>query len=290
VQDYEDFYDTAETVWQVLWSPRTPEHLVQLVSMLKGGRNEQLLVFLMDEVDALLQHDQRNQERLFRVCRALSQEGQCRFVFCGGRFLHTQQHNPDSALFNFCQTIHLSYLKPRDTARIVAEPMQEMGIAFEEPNTLIQRIVDLSACHPNLVQYICHELIVKINARGERLIRLSDLDDIEGSAEFGAYFAEVMWVNTTALERLITLLMLDQSSISMPQIQAALRQHGLDIAPADIERALQGLVFCSILSKDGQSYSFATPAFPSIVAVTQDVTALIERTLQEVASPTGVEA
>jgi hypothetical protein len=290
VQDYEDFYDTAETACRVPWLPRTPEHLVELVSALKGGRNEQLLVFLLDEVDALLQYDRTNHERLLRVCRALSQEGRCRFVFCGGRLLHAQQHSASSALFDFCHTIHLSYLKPPDTARIVAEPMQEMGIAFEEPNTLIQRIVDLSACHPNLVQYVCHQLIVHVSGRGDRLIRLSDVDDIERSTKFGAYFAELMWGNTTPLERLVTLLMLDQSSMTMPQIVAALREKGLDITLTEIERALQGLTFCSILSQDGQSYSFAAPAFPSIVTVTQDVTALTERMLQDVASCAGTEA
>ncbi len=290
VQDYQDFYDNAQTVWQLPCSSPTPEYLVQLVSMVKGGRNEQLLVFLLDEVDALLQYDQTNQERLFRVCRALSQEGHCRFVLCGGRVLHSQQHNPNSALFNFCHTIHLSYLKPRDAARIVAEPMQEMGIAFEEANTLIQRVVDLSACHPNLVQYVCHQLIVRINARGDRMIRLSDLDNIERSPEFGAYFAEVMWGNTTSLERLITLLMLGQGGISAPQIDALLREHGLGIARSDLEGALQGLIFCSILIKDGQSYSFSTPAFASIVTVTQDVTALIQRALTDVSSHAGVDA
>jgi len=284
VQDYEDLITSAETAWSVSWTPRTPEHLVQLVSMVKARRREQLPVFLMDEVDALLQYDQTNQERLFRVCRALSQEGKCRFVFCGGRILYALQHNPDSALFNFCQTIHLGYLKPRDTARIVAEPMQEMGIALEEPNTLIQRIVDLSACHPNLVQYICHQLIVQINARGERSIRLSDLDAIQHSTEFGTYFAEVMWGNATALERLITLLMLDQSSITVPQVEAALRAQGLDIGRTDVERALWGLIFSSILSREGQSYTFAAPAFASIVAVTQDVQALIARAVQDVSS------
>jgi len=290
VQNYEDFYDAAQAVWHVSWSPRTPERLVQLVSAVRAGRDEQLPVFLLDEVDALVQYDRANQERLSRVFWALSQENQCRFIFCGGRVLHARQQSASSALFNFCHMIHLNYLKPPETARIVAEPMREMGIAFEEPNTLIQRIVDLSACHPNLVQYICHQLIIQINRRGDRLIRLRDADNIERSSEFSAYSAELMWANTTPLERLIMLLMLDQSSMTMPQIVAAMRENGLDIALIEIEPALQGLIFCSILRQDGQSCSFAAPAFPSIVTVTQDVAALTERTLQDVVSCTGADA
>jgi hypothetical protein len=289
VQDYEGFFDTAESVWQVSWLPRTPEHLVRLVSMVKGGRDRPSLVFLLDEVDALVHYDRMNRGRLFRVCRALSLDDQCRFVFCGGRFLHTQQHSPSSPLVSFCQPIHLGHLEPRDAARMVAEPMQEMGIALEAPSTLIQRIVDLSVCHPNLVQYICHQLIVRINLRGDRLIRLSDLGDIERSTEFAAYFAEVMWGDATPLERLVTLLMLDQGSATVAEMEAALRDRGLDPAPAHTERALQGLLFCSVLSKNGPSYSFTTPAFASIVTVTQDVTALIERSVEDVVIQTGLD-
>jgi hypothetical protein len=250
------------------------------VARLKEQHQGQVVIILLDEVDALLGHDIENEERLFKGLRALAQEGRCRFVFCGGRTLAARLHDSGSALFNFCQTVRLGYLGPRDTGRIVLEPMQEMGIGFEDASALIQRVIDLSACHPNLVQYICQQLILQINARGDRFIQLSDLDDIESSQPFSEYFLEVMWGSAGALERLITLLALDQTQINPTGIKAALRTHGLDVSLAAIEKALTGLVFCSILNREGNEYSFTTPAFPSILTVTQDVNALLEQTVQ----------
>jgi photosystem II stability/assembly factor-like uncharacterized protein len=280
VQNYRDFCDATETMWRVVWSDGSPDKWMQLVESIRQEQEGRLVVFLFDEVDALLKHDIANQERLLKGFRAGAQEGCCRFVLCGGRILDACLHDPDSALFNFCHIIQLAYLSARDTGRIVLEPMQAMGIGFEDAGKLMQRIVDLSACHPNLVQYICQQLIVRLNARGDRLITLADLEDIANSTEFSEYFVEVMWGNATALERLITLLMLDRPSITLSQIGTALREHGVEVSLSVLGQALDGLVLCSILNKVGQEYSFAAPGFPSILTVTQDVEALLQQTMQ----------
>jgi len=287
VQNYRDFCDATGTIWKLAWSERCPEHLVQLAARMKQEHEGQLAVILLDEVDTLLQYDSLNQERLFKTFRALAQEGCCRFIFCGGRILYASLHDSGSALFNFCHVMRLGYLNPRDTGRIVLEPMQEMGIGFEDASKSMQRVIDLSACHPNLVQYICQELIVQINSRGDRLITLADLDTIESSSQFSEYFVKVMWGNSTALERLITLLILDEPSVTPAQIAAALCKHGVEVSSTAIEQALDGLVFCSILTKEEQEYYFTAPAFPSVITAIQDVESLIERTIQDLHSTTA---
>ena len=239
------------------------------------------LVILLDEVDALLKYDGGNGERLFKIFRALSQEAYCRFVFCGGQVLYVRLHDPDSALFNFCSVIRLSYLTARDTGRIVVEPMQEMGIGFEDVSRLVQGIMELSSCHPNVVQYICQELILRINARGDRFIALADLEAIASSSQLGEYMIEVMWGNTNALERLITLLMiLERPSATLAQIEAALQARGVDVPTPAVQEALDTLVLYSVLNEEDGVYSFTAAAFPSVVAATQDVDLLVERAIQ----------
>jgi hypothetical protein len=290
VQNYHDFCDATETMWKVAWSERCPEQWMQLVDSV-GQQGAGQLVILLDEVDALLKHDISNQERLLKAFRAVAQAGSCRFVLCGGKVLAAGLHDSDSALFNFCHTIRLTYLSPRDTGCIVLEPMQEMCIGFEDAGKLMQRIVDLSACHPNLVQYVCQQLIVRLHARGDRLITLADLESIASSTPFSEYFVQVMWGNTTPMERLIALLMLDQPSITVNQAETLLRERGVEVGPSPTEHALEGLVLCSILNREGLEYYFAAPAFPSIVTVTQDVEALLRRTMQDLRDkmPAGVQ-
>jgi hypothetical protein len=89
-----------------------------------------------------------------------------------------------------------------------------------------------------------------------------------------------MWGNATALERLVTLLMLDRPSFTLAQVETALREQGLEVSSAAAEQALDGLVLCSILNKEEQEYDFTAPAFPLVVTVTQDVESLVERTTQ----------
>jgi photosystem II stability/assembly factor-like uncharacterized protein len=295
IQSYDDFGNAFETVLQIAPANHSPEEIRRLIARMRRQvarpdapgpdhappNQRRNLVILLDEVDALLKYDSSNGERLFKIFRALSQEAYCRFVFCGGKVLHVRLHDPDSALFNFCNVICLTYLTARDTGRIVVEPMQEMGIGFEDASRLVQGIIGLSSCHPNVVQYICQELILRINARGDRFVTQADLDAIANSSRLGDYMIEVMWGNTNALERLITLLIvLDRPSATLAQIETALHARGLDVPTAAVEEALDTLVLYSVLNEEDGVYSFTAAAFPSVVAATQDVDLLVERAIQ----------
>ena len=282
VQSYEDFCDTIETVWKLTLHDCSPESFMRLIARVKQEREGQLVVILLDEVDALLKYDAANQERLFKVFRALAQEGHCRFIFCGERVLYARLHDSASAFFNFCNIIRLSYLSPRDTGRVILEPLQEMGLDLEDSSKLVRGIVDLSACHPNIVQYICQELIALINQRGDRVITLADLDSIAASNRFNEYLIEVMWGNSTALERLITLLILAKSGVTLAQINEALREHGVKVSSAVLEQALDGLVLGSVLDKEEQEFRFAAAPFPAAISASLDVPSLIERLAQQV--------
>ena len=268
VTNYREFFETIAIKCQVqVGSMESPDVLRRVVVRLrqKGG-NGNTIVFLLDEVDSLLLFDLQQQSRLFRVFRALSQEGLCRFVFCGERQLAGALHDSSSPLFNFCSTLRLSYLLARDVRRIVQEPMTEMGVSFEEYEALPDDIIELSSCHPNLVQAICQMLIVRINEREDRIIRRDDLSEVRASDEFREFFLEVTWGDATTLERLITVLMVREPSFAVFEVREALAAQGLDLPRQRIESALEGLELFSILEKEGSRYSFATRSFVPIVS------------------------
>jgi hypothetical protein len=132
-----------------------------------------------------------------------------------------------------------------------------------------------------VVQYICQQLILELDAREDRVVTSTDLDTIAGSPEFGENIVKVIWGSTTPMERLITLLMLNRPSITAVELQALLREHGLGTGLPEIGRALDGLILCSILNQDGPHCYFAAPAFPSTITITQDVQALLDKTIQD---------
>jgi hypothetical protein len=170
---------------------------------------------------------------------------------------------------------------PDEARRVVTDPMQDMGVALDD-DRLADRIVELAAGHPNIVQYICQKLIERINLRRERLITRVDLSALSQSAQFAEYFAEVSWGEASALERLITLLMLEHPEVTLGEMAETLRARDLRISPAQLENALDDLCLFSILRRDGPKYTFAARAFPEVLRRSQDVYGLVLSFTEEI--------
>jgi len=281
VISHADFFGALALVCQVEIDSSSPEVLRRVILRLRRQRREGTIVLLLDEVDKMLAYDMQHQMHLFGVFRGASQEGLCRFVLCGERRLHGALHDPNSPLFNFANTMRLSYLTERDTRRVIQEPMATMGLAFEDQDALLEGIVELSSCHPNLVQAICQMLVVQVNARGDRVIRRDDLARVRASDEFREFFFEVTWGNATPLERLISVLMAEASSFGAADVRQALVARGCSVSNAEVEAALDGLGLFSILRKQGSIYSFEPKSFPVILAESQLAEGFIEGLLEE---------
>lgn len=282
VSNYTEFFNALAVACQVSVGPAVPDELRHIILRLRRRSEGQTIVLLLDEVDGLLAFDLRNQTRLFRMLRALSQEGLCHFVFCGQRELHRAIHDSKSPLFNFASVIRLSYLPIADVRRIVMEPMATIGIRFEDAEATVKGVADLSSGHPNIVQEICQMLIKRINDRHDRTITVSDLEHIRADDEFRDLFFEVVWGDATALERLITLLEMNASDFQPSEIRQALAERGCDVSLSEIESALDDLVLFSIFQKQGNRYSFSVRSFPQIMAESNLAGAFIEGLIEDV--------
>jgi hypothetical protein len=276
VKTPEAFFEAATTIWRVHPLIRSAEDFRRYVVYQREENADEPVVVLLDEVDALLSYDlEHGDGTLFGLFRAMSQERHCRFVFCGERVLHNQLHAAHSPLFNFCDVIHLGYLREHAARRIILEPMQAMGVSIQDQEEVVYEIINLSSCHPNLVQYLCQQLILEANARHTRQITPADLDKVRHSSSFHEYFLEVTWGNTSALEQVITLLIADREKVSFGDIQEELTQHGFAVPQEALEAAIAGLRLYSILLKEGQQYRFASGAFPEVVQESQEVDVLL---------------
>ncbi len=271
VQDYATFFEAVSTIWDARLPGQTPQNFRSMVADLAREWRRGTIVILLDEVDALLQYDMQHQETLFRVFRALSQEARCRFVFCGERVLDGRLHAPDSPLFNFCDVIHLSYLDRKSARRIIKDPMADMGIDFEDVDTTVMRIMDVSSCHPNIVQYISQRLIQAINAQSSRVIKLADLDAVTGSGTFQEFLLEVVWGNATTLEKMISLLMIPQPVTTLGRLDEGLEQLGVQPSRRQLEEAMKGLCLYSIVRKEPEGYVFDHQMFPKAAQVHLDI-------------------
>jgi hypothetical protein len=231
-------------------------------------------VLLIDEVDDLLAFDADRGYPLSNGWRMLSFNKDCGFVFAGSRVLTRAMRDADSPFFNFPREIRVGFLQP-DTARaMVSGPMDELGIELEPRQEFLDRILYLSSCHPNLVQFICAGLIRQISARGERRIDLDNLAEVEAGGEFANYYLETLWGQTNSLERAITILG-NPAGFTMPDVETALAEHGFKASRRAVKEALDMLTIYSVLRRRGRTYTFAPASFPHILRGTQEVDFLL---------------
>jgi hypothetical protein len=247
------------------------QRLIESVSRNSRGRK---IVFLFDEVDELLAEDIMNHELLFRTFRKIAQQNLCRFIFSGSKTLVKRIRHPDSPFFNFCQEMRIGILEGRSAKELIVGPMRDMGIAFDNENLIVRNILELSSCHPNLIQYICQELIAWINDKKTRLISVKYLDGMINSLKVYNYFLNTIWGQSTAFEKLIVYLMLDQPSFGLEDLKRELTKRNIDTD--NLQDSLNALELYSILDNKAGRYELVYKNLPRLIRQNSRLNDLIE--------------
>lgn len=276
--DHEDFFRALADEFDLSGRESDPLVFRELVKECQVAEGAGRLVFLLDEVDELLSFDARSENRLqlFRVFRSLSHQGACRFVFSGGRTLYTHLHDPQSPFFNFCTELILRPLSERSVAEIVSKPMHQLGIELPEEESLIDALIGLTACHPNLVQWLCDRLVAEADTR---CVTLEDLKSVGSEVEFKEYLIEVAWGTSDPLEKAITLIV-SGPTFEPAELFATLESYRV-VERSRIEHALRMLQVQAFLERQNSAYRFVFSHFPRVVREVRDITAEIETLLQQ---------
>lgn len=75
------------------------------------------------------------------------------------------------------QVVHISYLKEAEARQLIERPVKDFTLRYE-PDA-VQRVLDLTRCHPFLVQLLCAEIVVLKNEQDPSIRRLATLADVE---------------------------------------------------------------------------------------------------------------
>lgn len=255
--------------------PALVRHHVAALRARAGGRT---IVFLLDEIDALLVHDIERGGRLFRALRAVAHEGLCRFVFSGSRTLFQSLHDPGSPFFNFCEELLLRPLDEKAVEAIIRKPMQQLGFYLPDPERLVAEIVRVTSSHPNLVQIVCQQLVA---GSLDRQIAAAEVERIAAQRQIQRDFIETAWSDTTPFERIVSLLSAGPT-FSLAELAAEARRRGLP-DEGRVAEALEMLELYSLVTPDGDQYRFALEAYPAMVRRSHDVEALIASLARRIA-------
>ncbi len=277
VSEYGSFYDELalsdefQAALHTIDNP-TPSDFSKIVVNLKRQHGNRQMIFIFDEVDELLAYDLLHGERLFKIFRSLSEREHVHFIFSGTSTLVERVRHPSSPFFNFCETMNIGLLDEQSAKELVTEPLHMMRVTLEDEDTIVQRLLDITACHPNMIQYTCTQLVKRINDKQQRRLTRTDLDDVIHSSEFYDYFEQLLWGQATTLEMLIVYMMWPHSTFTKADVMTEATQRTLPLER--VETSLETLVIYSILSRVQDSYTFTFKAFGKLMETQRDIAAL----------------
>ncbi|GET36368.1 AAA family ATPase [Microseira wollei] len=77
------------------------------------------------------------------------------------------------------QVLHISYLKEAEACKLIEQPVQDFTLRYEPK--AVERVLQLTRCHPFLIQLLCREIITLKNEQDPSIRRLATLADVEAA-------------------------------------------------------------------------------------------------------------
>jgi HEAT repeat protein len=258
------------------WLGTSSRSLYDLINQLQGDKP---LVILLDEVDRLVDNDSKVGYSLLSDIRALSHENKCRFILAGEWALRKELRNGNSPLYNFGNELLMKRLDYRAVDELITKPMKKLEVELVDEKSLTQRVYDLSAGHPNVVQRLCYRLIQRLNERQTHRLTLNDVESVFADRDFlRRDFQDIFFARATVLEKIIVYIMVtDNKCRTMASIRQALAYIGMKSSAREINEALERLVdLRTILRREQGGYDFAVTALPGVIAQTTTISDTLE--------------
>ena len=77
------------------------------------------------------------------------------------------------------QVVHISYLKQPEARQLIEQPVKDFTLRYEPK--AVERVLQLTRCHPFLIQLLCAEIIALKNEQDPSIRRLATLADVEAA-------------------------------------------------------------------------------------------------------------
>lgn len=240
------------------------------------------LVLLLDEVDKYIILNP-TRHVLIETLRALSDQYGSRFrvVVAGfmslydclqGRGPYTPTSDPWRRMLNDIGP--LENLRPASAEQIVREGFIGILGWKLENRAIPQRIVELTGGHPAFVQHFCMRLQQRAGRRGDRLVRLEDVEavfaDRDPEQSFIAYVEKTLELNLDSISRYLILWLAAESSEAQGFTLDQMRElASLSRSPIPEDYLLRSLELLSVTSvvkaRAPEVYDFSVPDYPLIL-------------------------
>lgn len=263
INSYNKFFNSLKIEWKNLLinldlaTYKDIDDFAQLVADIDEHYPGNEIVFQFDEIDRLLRFDSEDSrdELLFRGFRALAQKGRCQFIFSGERMILEKLSDPQSGFFNFPIPISLNVMDLSDTEKLIMEPMTLIGVAVQNKEKIVYTIFNHTEGHPNLIQYICDQMLVDLRSKKTRTIDEKIVNSVlSKNSQFWSQYKEVFRSQSNSLEETITLMLCIYGPMSESEIIKTLRKWEFDINSKQVKLSLEYLILCQLFQFNQEKY------------------------------------
>lgn len=235
------------------------EWLADVMQVLES--NERTLLLAFDEFEKLEEAGQARYLDLnllldwFRS--VIQNRPRLALLFSGVRTLGELGPNWASYFVNV-QTLHVGFLRKEEARQLITEPTPNFPGEEIFSEGVINQILDMTACHPFIIQAVCSSMIENLNIEKRKQ---ADFNDVTKAAIhvleawWDGYFRD-LW-NRTDQDQQACLLALKK--LSRGNLQDIFQESGLD--ERSIRSAIRKLCKRDLVLEMGADYQIASPIF-----------------------------
>ncbi len=147
----------------------------------EAALEENIALLALDEFEALddaIRKGRFDEQDVLGMLRHLIQHRPRFKVMLAGSHTIEEFQRWASYLINV-QVVHISYLKEPEARQLIEQPVQDFTLRYE-PNA-VERVLQLTRCHPFLIQLLCAEIVALKNEQIPSIRRLATLADVEAA-------------------------------------------------------------------------------------------------------------
>jgi hypothetical protein len=272
VRTPDEFFQLSTQNMRPIIAAPVPGNMPRTIhELLEAPPGDKPLVLLLDEVDKIVDLDSRHGWIISSRLRAAVNSG-LRIVICGERTLLSAGQDTSTPLANLGTPLVLGPLEYHDVELLISDPFSQLGIELVDPPAICKCVFDFTSGHPNIVQRIGRSLVRGINQRKVKRVTVGDVKAVITEPAFQRDdFLEIYWERASYLEKIVSLLMVQDSHVrTLPAVAAALSEKCSLSLPADevYEALIRLTKLRLILKQQPTGFEFAVEAFPRVAAGT----------------------
>lgn len=201
---------------------------------------------------------------IFHYLRSLMQHRrQVSFLLTGVHSIDQLTADYWSVFFNIAHHHRLARLEPNDAITLITEPVK--GVLEYDPYAL-EKIRDLTADQPYLIQLLCHSLVMHCNDYQKNYVTINDVNIVLHEVmETGKVHFRWVWERTTKEEQLLLSIIAqegrdnEEGSLSLTDIQSIYQQFDLSYVVDSVRQALKNLINKDIVESIAHGTRFKIP-------------------------------